>query len=110
MPELATTIPPKGYGNIRWNDLLKGVYYAIIGQVLYLVSFFVNSVLQEHPHFPAWAEWLPYIKPIALQIGGYLIGKLGVNNVGQIGKRDKEIVHVGKDQLQELTDKVDTQD
>lgn len=102
MAETATTIPPKGLGSVKWNDLLKGLYYAIIGQIVYLVTFFVGSLLQEHPHFPTWAEWLPYIKPIIYQIGGYLVGKLGVNNVGQIGKADKPIVHVDKEELNEL--------
>lgn len=105
MSAVATTVPPKGLGSIQWKDFLKGLYYAIIGNVIYLVSFFISSLLQETPHFPTWAEWLPYIKGIAAAFGGYIVGKLGVNNVGQIFQKDKQIVHVDANDLKELENK-----
>lgn len=108
MPELATTIPPRGLGSIQWKDFLKGLYYAVIGNVIYLITYFVGSILQEQPHFPTWTEWLPYVKGIAYAIGGYLVGKLGVNNVGQILKKDKPIVHVDAIELEELQNKVES--
>lgn len=107
MSENATTIPPKGLGSIKLNDLWKGLYYAAIGQVLALAGFFVSGLLTEHPHFPTWAEWLPYVKATVYAIGGYIAGKFGVNNVGQILQPDKPVVHVDAEELKDLRDKAD---
>lgn len=103
--EVATTIPPKGLFSVQLKDFLKGLYYAAVGNVLYLIGFFINSLLQESPHFPTWAEWLPYVKGITVAIGGYIVGKLGVNNVGQIFQKDKPIVHVDAEDLEHLQNK-----
>lgn len=108
MSDTTPAIPPKGLGTLQWRDLLKGVYYAAIGQLLALGGFFLTSVLQEHPHFPSWVEWLPYVKATLYAIGGYITGKLGVNNVGQIFTKDKPIVHVDAQALEELKEKADS--
>jgi hypothetical protein len=110
MSETATSIPQKGLGTVKWHDVLKGLYYISIGQILALVGFLVSSLLQEHPHFPTWAEWLPYVKVACYSIGGYITGKFGVNNVGQILKKDQPVVHIGADQLDELQQKADILD
>lgn len=102
MAQIASTIPAKGLGSIRWRDLTKGLYYAAIGQILALFGFLFTGLLQEHPHFPSWVEWLPYVKATLYAIGGYLAGKLGVNNVGQILQKDKPVVHVDATDLKEL--------
>ncbi|MEO7048951.1 MAG: hypothetical protein ABI091_26850 [Ferruginibacter sp.] len=102
MSENATTIPPKGLGSIKWNDLLKGVYYASIGQFLALGGFLISGILTDHPHFPTWVEWLPYVKATVYAIGGYIAGKFGVNNVGQIFTKDKPVVHVDAAELDSL--------
>lgn len=107
MPDNSATIPPKGLGSLQWHDLLKGIYYAVIGQVLYLIGYFFSSLLQEHPQLPTWVGILPYVKAIGVTIGGYIVGKLGVNNVGQILQKDKPIVHVDADALDELKAKAD---
>jgi hypothetical protein len=96
--------PPKGLGTINWRDLWKGLYYAAIGQILALIAFLVTSLLQEIPHFPTWVEWLPYIKGTAVAIGGYLAGKFGVNNVGQILKKDRPVVKIDVETLNDLKD------
>ena|SRR6185503_4559901 len=103
-----TPPPPKGIGSIQWRDLLKGIYYAAIGQFLALIGFFVSGILTEHPHFPTWIEWLPYVKATVYAIGGYIAGKFGVNNVGQIFKKDKPVVPIAQDTLQDLKDKAAT--
>lgn len=103
---MSETTVPKGLGSINfWRDLLKGIYYAAIGQILYLIAFFINSLLVEHPRLPTWPEWLPYIKAVTVSVGGYIIGKFGVNNAGQILTKDQQMVRVRKDTLQELKDK-----
>ncbi len=107
MAETSTTIPPKGLGSIKWNDLLKGLYYAVSGSAVVYISVIFNSILQERPHFPNWIESLPYLKGIAASFGGYLLGKLGVNNVGQIFTKDKSIVHVDATELKALEQKAD---
>lgn len=100
--ENGTTVPVKGLGNIKLKDLWKGLYYAIAGQIVALFLFFCNSLLQEHPHFPTWLEWLPYIKATFAAIIGYLGAKFGVNNVGQILQKDKPVVHVDVESLNDL--------
>ncbi len=72
-----------------------------------LAGFLITGLLTEHPHFPSWPEWLPYVKATVYAIGGYLAGKLGVNNVGQILKKDKPIVHVDAQALDQLKAKAD---
>ena len=106
MSEIASTVPPKGLGNVRWKDLLKGIYYSCFTQIIALIAFLVNGLLQEHPHFPTWVEWLPLVKLNVYAIGGYLAGKLGVNNVGQIFQKDKSVVHVDAEQLASLQEQV----
>lgn len=98
-------LPSKGLGSLQWRDLLKGAYYACVGQVLYLIGYLFISLLQEHPHFPTWVEWLPYVKAVLVAIGGYIVGKLGINNVGQILQKNKPVVHVEVGALQNLKDK-----
>ena len=106
---MATTVPPKkGLGSIQWRDLLKGVYYAAVGQILYLIGFFFSSLLQEHPRFPTWIEWLPYIKAIAVTIGGYIVGKFGINNTGQILTKNKPTTTIDVDTLNDLKQKANT--
>jgi len=105
MSENATTVPIKGLGTVNLRDLWKGLYYIIIGQVIAMVSFLSINLLQEHPHFPTWVEWLPYIKSSVYMLGGYIGGKLGINNVGQIFKKDQNVVHVDIDSYNELQEK-----
>lgn len=105
--ERATTVPPKGLWNIRWFDVLKSLYYACVTQIVALVVFLFASLLQEHPHFPTWAEWLPYIRATVYAMGGYIAGKLGINNVGQILQKDKPVVHVDAVELDTLQQKAD---
>lgn len=108
MSDNLPTIPPKGLGSLQWRDLFKGLYYAAIGQVLALAGFLVTSLLQDHPHFPSWIEWLPYVKATIYAIGGYVAGKLGVNNVGQILTKDKPLVRVDAAALDELKQKAES--
>ena len=98
-------VPPKGLGSIKWQDILKGVYYAAIGQLVYLAIYFGNSILQATPHFPTWAEYVPYLKAVFASIGGYILGKLGVNNVGQIFTSDKPVVRMDVNAVNELKQK-----
>lgn len=97
----------KGIGNIKWADLSKGLYYASIGTILTLVGFIVESILTEHPHFPSWVEILPYIKGVVASLGGYIVGKFGVNNVGQVLQKDKEVVRIDVDTLDDLKENQD---
>ncbi len=105
MSELATTIPPKGYGSLQARDWLKGLYYAVVGSIVLMFYFLVENLLQEHPHWPTWNEWLPLIKGFVQAFAGYIIGKIGVNNVGQIFQKDKPIVHVDAEDLKKVVEK-----
>lgn len=105
MSEIATTVPPKGFGSLQARDWLKGLYYAVIGQLVIMLYFLVDNLLQEHPHWPTWAEWLPSVKAFVSTFAGYVLGKIGVNNVGQLFQKDKPIVHVAADELKALLNK-----
>jgi len=102
------TIPPKGLGSLKLADLWKGLYYAASAQILALIYFLFEQLLTEHPHFPTWIEWLPYVRATVFAILGYLVAKLGVNNVGQIFTKDKPIVRVDAQALDELKAKADS--
>lgn len=103
-----TPIPPRGIGNIKWYDLLKGMYYTGIGAILALVSFVVKGILTETPHLPTWVEILPFVQTIVFTVGGYLVGQLGVNNVGQILTKDKSTVRIDVDTLNDLKNQDDS--
>lgn len=105
MGEIATHIPPGGLGKIHARDFIKGLYYACCGQMLGMLYFAFDSILQETPIWPTWAEWVPYLRAFLLTVSGYVLGKLGVNNVGEILKKNKPIVAVHADDLQEVIDK-----
>jgi hypothetical protein len=104
MSEEVSSIPPKGLGSIQLRDFWKSLYYAANMQIIALFGFLLTSLLQDHPHFPTWVEWLPYVKATVFAIFGYLTGKFGVNNVGQIFKADQRVVKVDAVKLDELTD------
>lgn len=107
MPDTTATIPPKGLGAIQIRDLFKGLYYAASSQLIALIYFGIEQIFVEHPHFPTWVEWLPYLKAFVLAIIGYPVAKLGINNVGQIFTKDKPIVRVDAAALDELKQKAD---
>ena len=103
--EKLTPLPPEGFGKIKWHDLAKGLYYAVIGSVLTLLGFLVEGILTETPHLPTWVEILPYIKGVTATIGGYILGQFGINNVGQILKKNKEVVKIDVNTLEDLKEK-----
>lgn len=96
---------PGGLGKIHVRDFVKGLYYACCGQILGMLYFAFDSILQETPIWPTWAQWLPYIKAFVISVLSYVLGKLGINNVGQILTKNKPVVSVHKDDLQEIIDK-----
>lgn len=103
--------PATGLGQIAfWSDLGKGLYYACAGQIIALLTYLGNSVMQEQPHFPnTWVEWYPYVKNIVYAAAGYVFAKFGINNVGQILQRNKDVLLVPKDHLDELIQKANKQ-
>ena len=105
---ITASIPPKGLGAIQWRDILKGVYYAASAQIIALIYFGIGQIFVPNPHWPTWVEWLPYLKAAVMAIVGYIIAKLGVNNVGQIFTKDKPIVRVDAQALDELKAKADS--
>jgi hypothetical protein len=110
MADTVTPPPPKGIGTIQLRDFVKGLYYAGIGQVLLIIGFIVSSLLQKKPVLPTWEQYLPYLQSLATTLGGYILGKFGVNNVGQILTKNKEVVNIATDTLDDLKDKADKAD
>lgn len=107
MADTHTPPPPKGIGTIQLRDFVKGLYYAGIGQVLLIGGFVISSLLQEKPVLPTWEQYLPYLQSLATTLGGYILGKFGINNVGQILTRDKEVVKIDVATLENLKEKAD---
>ena len=103
--EVATKVPPKGLWSLQARDFLKGLYYAVVGQLVIMIYFLIQNLLQEHPHWPTWAEWLPSVKAFVSTFAGYILGKIGVNNVGEIFTKDKPVVHVDATDLKNLENK-----
>lgn len=103
MPELSTTVPPKGLGNLRLADFIKGAALSCSAQLLAMLDFWFRA-----DHFPAYTEWQPYIKATIYFFVLYLFKNFGTNNVGQFLKADKPIVHVDKEQLEQLQQKADS--
>lgn len=55
--------------------------------------------------FPTEADWIIMLKSTLAIIISYILKNLGTNNVGEILKKDKPIVHVDALELKELENK-----
>lgn len=102
MTQNETNKPSKGLGKIYWRDILQSLYYGSIPQIFAIIAFLSESIIAENPHFPTWVEWLPYVKATAGVMGSIIVGKFGINNIGQILKKDKDVVKIDVDTLENL--------
>lgn len=103
MPELATTVPPKGIGALNWQDIGKTVFLAAVTNMLLSLYSIINA-----GGWPTHQDFIVMAKAtIAITIGN-LIKAVSTNNVGQLFTRDKPIVHVDAEQLKEVVEKADS--
>lgn len=101
MAETATSIPQKGLGTIQWTDFLKGLWISVGSSILALVYLLINN----HWKMPSFSEVEPYLNAIVIGFVSYLGKNLTTNNVGQLFKKDKPVVHVNAEKLQTLEQK-----
>src|SRR5690242_4551739 len=97
MAENATTVPPKGLGTIKISDFWKGALMAFGTSLLGGIYFLLTK-----DHFPTWAEFQPYLQAAIAAFIMYILKNLGTNNVGQLLTKDKPVVHVDVETLNDL--------
>lgn len=95
--QVATTVPPKGLGSIHISDFWKGLILAALTNVLLSLYAIINTGT-----FPTHADWIDMLRATLAIIIAYLLKNLGTNNVGELFKEDKPIVHVDATDLKEL--------
>lgn len=105
MAENATTIPPQGLGKLKLNDFWKGALIAFGTSVLSGAYFLLTK-----DHFPTWVEFQPYLQTAVAAFIMYVLKNLGTNNVGELLQKDKPVVHVDAQQLDDLKAKADSVD
>jgi hypothetical protein len=105
MSEIATTIPPKGLGSLRISDFWKSLFLAALVNILLVLYPIINA-----GNWPSHSDLDSMLKSTIAIIMGYLIKNLTTNNVGQLFKKDKPIVHVDAKSLSELQAKAGASD
>lgn len=100
MGETANTIPPGGYKNLTGLDWLKGIGYALFGNITALILFAISQ-----DHFPTWPELQPYIVTTVTTLLGYIGKNYFTNNEGKMFKQDGPIVAVPAKELEKVIDK-----
>ena len=93
-------IPPKGLGSINWQDIWKTIFLAAVVNVLLSLYTIINA-----GNWPTSADLHVMLKATIAIIIGNLIKVLSTNNVGQLMQKDKPVVAVDKEKLDELKDK-----
>src|SRR4051812_46205423 len=98
MSQTATTLPLKsGIGTLRWADLLKGLVKSVAG-------LFVGVLIKtlQDKQLPTYAEIEPILEACVYFIVGYLGINAATNNVGQMFTKNKAVVTVDKEHLENL--------
>ncbi len=103
MSQQGTTIPPKGLWTLKAQDFIKGLWLAIGSSVL----AFGYAIVQNHWHMLSFVQSEPYINTIAAGFLAYIGKNFASNNVGQLFKADKPVVHVDVQELDDLKAKAD---
>jgi len=103
MSENASTIPPKGYGKVGFNDLAKGALIVSFGHITAMIIFLIRQ-----DHWPSWVEWQPYVEAGVYTLLGYVGKNLVTNNAGQLFKQDQPLVTVGAEELEKELEKTKT--
>lgn len=102
MAQNASTIPPKGFGKLHINDFWKSLLYSAITNMLLFLYPIINA-----GNWPTTLDFQNMSKTTAAMIIAYLLKNLGTNNVGEFLKKDKPVMLVNADNLNELQEKAD---
>ena len=97
MGQTATTDTTKGIGNLQLSDFWKSLFLAAIVNVLMVLYPIIQG-----GHWPTSEDLSDMLKSTVAIIIAYLIKNLSTNNVGQILSKDKPVVKIEVEKLEEL--------
>lgn len=105
MSDSATNIiPPRGLGQIGWQDVWKGLIKSCGGLILSLLLQEIGNKFQP-------LNYDTQIAPLLVAVVGFFAAYLGLNaatnNVGQLFQANKPVVPVAKKEYEELKAKAD---
>lgn len=90
-------IPPKGYGTMTWRDAGKTVFLAAATNVLLSLYAIINA-----GGWPTNEDWHVMIKATLAIVLANIIKAISTNNVGELFTKDKPVVAVGAEELNQL--------
>lgn len=97
MGETASSIPPKGLGSVDfWKDLGKGAFIAALTNILLALYTIV-----QNGDLPSGEDWGVMLKSTLAIVLAYFIKNFGTNNVGELFTKDKPVVKVDAEKLEE---------
>lgn len=102
MSQQAAQIPAKGFGSLRGSDFIKAFVKSSGGLILA-----IGMKALQVKHFPSYDQIEPLLEAALFFVVSYLGFNGATNNVGQMFKRDKPVVIVDKEHLEELQNKAD---
>lgn len=99
MSQQATTvIPPGGLGKLKFEDFWKGFVKSCGGLIVGLVI----KLIQDKFKLPTYDQIEPLLEATAYFFLGYIGLNAATNNVGQLFKKDKPVVLVDQQHLEDL--------
>ena len=101
MAETATSIPQKGLWTVKAADFLKGLWMAVGSSVIAFGFLIINN----HWRIPSFDQLEPYLNAFSIAFLTYIGKNVVTNNVGELFKKDKPVVHVNAEKLQTLEQK-----
>lgn len=101
MSQTASPIPPKnGIGTLQLSDFWKSLLIAALSNVLLSLYSIINT-----GNFPTHADLIVMLKSTIAIVISYILKNLGTNNVGQFLSKDKPVIAVDKQYVENLKDK-----
>ena len=99
MAETASSVPPSGIGELHLSDFFKGLIKSIAGLLIGVVV----KVIHDR-QLPPYDEIAPILEAAVYFLVGYLGINAATNNVGQLFAKDKPVVAVSAQKLDEALD------
>jgi len=102
MAENTSSVPPSGIGQLHLSDFFKGLIKSISGL---LIGVVIKTI--QDKQLPPYAEIAPILEAAVYFLVGYLGINAATNNVGQLFAKDKAVVTVGAEKLDEVVKQAD---
>lgn len=100
MAEQTTHIPEKGLWVLKWADVAKSIIIAAVANALLIIYPIIQGGA-----WPSKDDWADIFRATIAFIISYLLKNLLTNNTGEILKKDKPVVTVSAEKLNELEQK-----